>query len=96
MQGGGPVVPDPTEDEAAFGRTPEGAPILAVAQAGSLVSVGLTGAERIVGALTLIRREDRRGFALADAALFAEIGTHIAITLGNRGMLDGVLGAPPE
>jgi len=93
---GGPVVLDPIEDEAAFGRTPEGAPILAVAQAGSLVSVSLARDGTIAGALTLIRRDDRRGFALADAALFAEIGTHIAITLGNRGMLDGNLSAPSE
>jgi phosphoserine phosphatase RsbU/P len=96
MDTGGPVVLDPIEDEAAFGHTPEGAPILAVTQAGSLVSVGLARAETIVGALTLIRREDRPGFSLADAALFAEVGTHIAIVLGNRGMLDDVLDAPRE
>jgi phosphoserine phosphatase RsbU/P len=96
METGGPVVLDPIADEAAFGRTPEGAPILVGAQAGSLVSVGLIRAETIVGALTLIRREDRPGFSLADAALFAEIGTHITITLGNRGMLDDILDAPPE
>jgi GAF domain-containing protein len=86
---GGPVVLDPIEDEAAFGRTSAGAPILAAAQAGSLVSVALPAAEGVTGALTLIRRDDRRGFSLADVALFSEIATHIAMTLGNRGKNDG-------
>jgi PAS domain S-box-containing protein len=96
MDTGGPVVLDPIEDEAAFGRTAAGAPILAAAQAGSLVSVALPAPEGAAGVLTLIRRDDRRGFALADVALLTEIAAHIAITLGNRGMLDGVLGAPAE
>jgi GAF domain-containing protein len=96
MDTGGPVVLDPIEDEAAFGRTAAGAPILAAAQAGSLVSVALPAPEGAAGVLTLIRRDDRRGFALADVALLTEIAANIAITLGNRGMLDGVLGAPAE
>jgi GAF domain-containing protein len=85
MDTGGPVVLDPIEDEGVFGRTPVGVPILTAAQAGSLVSVALTAEEEIVGALTLIRRDDRRGFSLADAALFAEIAAHIALALGKPG-----------
>jgi PAS domain S-box-containing protein len=86
---GGPVVLDPIEDDEALGHATSGAPIVPAIRAGSLVSAGLPAGEEVAGALTLIRRDNRRGFSLADAALFTEIATHLAITMTNRGMLDG-------
>jgi PAS domain S-box-containing protein len=91
LKSGGPILLDPIEDEDAFGHTPSGVPILAAARAGSLVSVALPADDRVIGALTVIRRAGRRGFSIADAALFAEVGTHIGITLSNHGLLDGLL-----
>lgn len=85
---GGPVVLDAIEDDEALGRAASGAPIVLAIRAGSLVSAGLPAGGGVAGALTLIRRDNRRGFAIADAALFAEIATHLALTLGNLGMLD--------
>jgi PAS domain S-box-containing protein len=86
---GGPILLDPIEDDDALGRTASGAPIVPAIRAGSLVSAGLPAGGEVGGALTLIRRDNRRGFSIADAALFAEIATHLAITLSNRKMLDG-------
>jgi PAS domain S-box-containing protein len=91
IAGHGPVVLDPVEDEDAFGRTPLGAPILAAARARSLVSVpipGLAAGDAVAGVLTVIRRDGRRGFSLADAALLTEIAAHISIALSARGVLD--------
>lgn len=85
---GGPVALDPIEDDEALGRTTSGVPIVPAIRAGSLVSVGLPARGKVAGALTLIRRESRRGFSIADAALFAEIATHLAITMSNRKMFD--------
>jgi phosphoserine phosphatase RsbU/P len=87
----GPILLDPIEDEDAFGHTPSGLPILAAARAGSLVSVAIPAAGRVAGALTVIRRAGRRGFSIADTGLFAEIGTHLGITLSNHGLLDDLL-----
>jgi phosphoserine phosphatase RsbU/P len=90
---GGPVLLDPIEDEAAFGHTPSGAPILAAAHAGSLISVaiphpggsaGPAAGGGVAGVLTVIRRDDRRGFSLADLSLFSQIAGHIAIALRGR------------
>lgn len=86
---GGPVVLDPIEDDGAFGRTPSGVPILAAARAGSLVSVALPEAGRVAGVLTLIRRDNRRGFSIADVGLFGEIAAHLAMTLSDRGLISG-------
>lgn len=88
IAGHGPVVLDPVEDDDAFGRTPSGAPILAAARARSLVSVAIPGPAAggpVAGVLTVIRRDGRRGFSLADAALFTEIAAHISIALSARG-----------
>jgi sigma-B regulation protein RsbU (phosphoserine phosphatase) len=92
---GGPILLEPIEDDAAFGRTPSGAPILAAARAGSLVSVaipypGASPAQGVAGALTLVRRDGHRGFSLADVGLFTEIAAHISMALGNRGRLHPV------
>lgn len=85
---GGPILLDPIEDDEALGRAASGAPIVPAIRAGSLVSVGLPAGEGVAGALTLIRRDNRRGFSIADAALFAEIAAHLAITMSNHKMLD--------
>jgi GAF domain-containing protein len=92
IAGRGPVVLDPVEDDDAFGHTPSGAPILAAARARSLVSVAIPGPVAdgpVAGVLTVIRRDGRRGFALADAALFTGIAAHLSITLANQGLFDG-------
>ncbi|HEV2451355.1 MAG TPA: PAS domain-containing protein [Streptosporangiaceae bacterium] len=91
LKSGGPVLLDPIEDEDAFGHTVSGTPILAAARAGSLVSVALPADGQVSGVLTVIRRAGRRGFSMADAGLFAEIGAHIGLTLSNRGLVDDLL-----
>jgi phosphoserine phosphatase RsbU/P len=86
VAGKGPVVLDPIEDEEAFGRTPSGAPVLAAARAESLISVAMPGYDgdaAVAGVLTVIRRDDRRGFSLADVRLFAEIAANISVALGR-------------
>lgn len=93
---GGPIVLDPIEDDEAFGRTPAGAPVLAAMRAGSLVSVALPGPEPVAGVLTLIRRNDRRGFALADVGLCGELAAHLAMALAGRGLLDDARAAVPR
>lgn len=91
IAGHGPVVLDPVEEDDAFGRTPSGAAILAAARARSLVSVAVPGPAdgTVSGVLTVIRRDGRRGFSLADAAMFTEIAAHISIALSNQGAFDG-------
>ncbi|HEX4063601.1 MAG TPA: PAS domain-containing protein [Streptosporangiaceae bacterium] len=85
VAGKGPVVLDPVEDEEAFGRTPSGVPVLAAARAESLISVALPGsAGTVAGVLTVIRRDGRRGFSLADAGLFTELAAHISLALRRR------------
>ena len=70
------------EDEAEFGRTPEGIPVLSALNARSLLCVPLRGREGVVhGALTLVRRSNRTSFRLADQGLLEEIGEHIGLAL---------------
>jgi len=72
-------------DEAEFGRTPEGIPVLTMLNARSLLSVPLRGSGGVAhGALTLVRRTNRTSFRLADQGLIEEIGEHIGLALSAR------------
>lgn len=70
------------EDEETLGVTAGGYPVLDVLRAGSLMSVPLRDGETVLGALTLVRREGRTEFDLADLGMMEEIGEHLALALG--------------
>lgn len=68
------------EDENMLGHDADGRPVLATLDAGSMLSVPLTG-NGGRGALTLLRRTGRAGFSLADLGLFEELADHMALGL---------------
>ncbi|MDA2814706.1 PAS domain-containing protein [Nocardiopsis sp. RSe5-2] len=78
------VLDQQIEDETALGSADDGAPLLSLLGAGSLLSVPLVGSRGVRGALTLIRRSNRGAFRLADLGLIEEIGEHIGLALPPR------------
>ncbi|WP_017538756.1 MULTISPECIES: GAF domain-containing protein [Nocardiopsis] len=78
------VLDQQIEDETALGAAADGAPLLSVLGAGSLLSVPLVSSRGVRGALTLIRRSNRGAFRLADLGLIEEIGEHIGLALPPR------------
>lgn len=78
------VLSERIEDEATLGYDANGAPVLGLLGAGSLLCVPLRGSRGVRGALTLVRRSNRNSFRLADLGLIEEIGEHIGLALPPR------------
>jgi serine phosphatase RsbU (regulator of sigma subunit)/PAS domain-containing protein len=69
------------DDPAALGRTPEGAPLLMMLGATSLICVPISDGTTAYGTLTLTRLADKGPFGVADLGLAEELGRHLAIAI---------------
>lgn len=69
------------EDDAAFGVSDGGTPVLTALRAGSVLCVPLRNQNENLGVLTLVRRSDRPRFELSDLGLIEEIADHLALAL---------------
>ena len=69
------------EDSAALGRTPDGAPLLMLLGATSVISVPVSDGTTCYGSLTLTRLSDKGPFGVADLGLAEELGRHLAIAI---------------
>lgn len=77
----GPQLIARVEDTDVLGASADGAPLLMLLGATSLLSVPLTDGDRCYGALTLARLPSSGAFGLADLGLVAEIGEQLALTI---------------
>jgi serine phosphatase RsbU (regulator of sigma subunit)/PAS domain-containing protein len=69
------------EDAGLLGAVPDGAPVLMLIGATSLVSVPITDGATSFGALTLARTADEGRFELADLALAEQLGQHLGVAI---------------
>ena len=69
------------DDPAALGRTSDGAPLLMLLGATSLICVPISDASTGYGALTFTRQAVKGPFGVADLALAEELGRHLAIAI---------------
>jgi serine phosphatase RsbU (regulator of sigma subunit)/PAS domain-containing protein len=70
-----------TEDAGLLGAAPDGAPVLMLIGATSLVSVPITDGATSFGALTLARTASEGRFELADLALAEQLGQHLGVAI---------------
>ena len=75
------------EDNDLLGAGPDGVPLLALLDAGSLLCVPLSDGEQTHGVLTLARDPSRGYFSLADVGLVEEIAEQLALAMSVRHML---------
>jgi serine phosphatase RsbU (regulator of sigma subunit)/PAS domain-containing protein len=70
-----------TDDPAALGRTSDGAPLLMMLGAASLICVPISDGTSGHGVLTFTRQAEQGPFGVADLALAEELGRHLAIAI---------------
>jgi serine phosphatase RsbU (regulator of sigma subunit) len=70
-----------TEDAGLLGAIPDGAPVLMLIGATSLISVPITDGATSFGALTLARTAGEGRFELADLALAEQLGQHLGVAI---------------
>jgi serine phosphatase RsbU (regulator of sigma subunit)/PAS domain-containing protein len=69
------------EEMTVLGRTADGAPLLMVLGATSVISVPISDGTTGYGSLTLTRLSDKGPFGVADLGLAEELGRHLAIAI---------------
>jgi serine phosphatase RsbU (regulator of sigma subunit)/PAS domain-containing protein len=69
------------DDPALLGQGPDGAPLLMMLGATSLISVPISDGTTGYGTLTLTRMADKGPFGVADLGLAEELGRHLAISI---------------
>ncbi|MEV0169933.1 PAS domain-containing protein [Streptomyces sp. NPDC050803] len=80
-RGGGTALQVRPEDPDAFGRTPEGGPVLVRANVTSLLCVPLTTNGKVEGVLTLFRSGPRLAFSMAEAKAMDIMSRHITLRM---------------
>ncbi|WP_165975583.1 PAS domain-containing protein [Actinomadura rubrisoli] len=73
----------PLWESGAFGGTAESRRALAKLGTGSAVGVPIRDEEDVLGALLLIRGEERPPFTVTDLAVFEELGMHLGLVLAS-------------
>ncbi|MFD0688238.1 PAS domain-containing protein [Actinomadura fibrosa] len=79
----------PLWESGAFGGTAEDRRILARLATGSAVGVPVRTEDDVLGAMVLIRGEERAPFTVTDLAVFEELGMHLGLALAAAPDADG-------
>jgi serine phosphatase RsbU (regulator of sigma subunit)/PAS domain-containing protein len=69
------------DDSGVLGADPDGAPLLALLGATSMLTVPITDGSTGYGSLTLVRRPDQERFGIADLGLAEELGEHLGVAI---------------
>jgi serine phosphatase RsbU (regulator of sigma subunit)/PAS domain-containing protein len=85
-EAGRPVLRAHADDHGLLGTAPDGTPLTLLTRTTSLLAVPVRDEDSGYGALTFVRTEAEPAFTMADLALAADIGEHLAVAIGNGRM----------